>query len=152
MKLKDTISLEHITILKSTSKEAALLELIALIEKSGKVQDISALKESIFYREKLMSTGIGCGIAVPHVRLQGVAEPFILIGVCYKGIDDYESLDNQPVRIGVMIIAGKEQHRGYIQLLSEIISHLKNKEFTESLIQCDTVGTIHSLIMEKCDD
>ena len=119
---------KNICILKSKKKKEILEELIENLAESGKIENEKKLKDAIFYREKLMSTGIGLGIAVPHVRIEGIEKPVMALGIKHAGIPDYESIDGEVIRIVVMIVAGKEQHREYIKLLSLVVSALKNKE------------------------
>jgi len=111
MELSKALNKNRICILKENTKEKVILELIELITRSGEIKGIAGLKESIFYREKLMSTGIGLGIAVPHVRIEGVYQPIMAIGISHEGIPDYVSIDDQIIKIVVMIVAGKNQHR-----------------------------------------
>jgi mannitol/fructose-specific phosphotransferase system IIA component (Ntr-type) len=127
------LSRELTCLLSATAKEQALLELIDLISGTGRVQDIENLRKSIFYREELMSTGIGLGIAVPHVRIEGVTDPVVAVGICPEGISDYESIDDELVRIVVMIVAGKQQHKTYIKLLAGIVERLKTGNVIDRL-------------------
>lgn len=76
----------------------------------------------IFHRESLMSTGIGNGIATPHIILQNGDKTCMALGICKDGIADYESLDSKPVRIVFMIIAGKDQKLTHLKVLAAISS------------------------------
>lgn len=74
----------------------------------------------IFHRESLMSTGIGNGIAVPHVRLDNVDTPSMALAVCPDGIADYQSPDNQPVKLVFMVVAGGQQRATHLKILASI--------------------------------
>lgn len=134
MNLKEIIILNHCVILKSRTKTEALLELIDLIKNSGEISDIDDLKKEIFFREQLMSTGIGQGIGIPHVRFEGVQHPIILTGVSPEGIDDYGSMDKKPVHLVFMFIVGKDRHKEYLRLLSLVSSKVKDEDFRRRLI------------------
>lgn len=149
MKLKKAINKDHICILKGNIKEEIILELIKLMDTSGEIPDVAKLKESILYRENLMSTGIGLGIAVPHVRIEGVKKPIVAIGISHDGIPDYESIDGQTVKIVVMILAGKEQHKEYIKLLAQIASRLKDENTRENLIKAKNPDEIYGIFVEE---
>jgi len=84
------------------------------------------IAETTFKREELMSTGIGMGIAVPHVRLKEVKDLDIFMAVNARGIEEYNSLDDKPVRVAVFFVVGYNQHSEYIKALSIILAHLKN--------------------------
>ncbi|MBB6478435.1 PTS sugar transporter subunit IIA [Spirochaeta isovalerica] len=137
MKLKDWIKKDQCMVLQSTTKTETILEMLDVIATTGKIGDMENLKKEIFYREQIMSTGIGQGLAVPHVRFDGAREPIVLIGTKAEGLSDYESLDNAPVRIVVMIIVGAEQHREYLRILSLVAHKLKDHAFQEELLKAE---------------
>lgn len=130
------------------TKEAALNKLIDLCTDIPGLKDRAELAEAVFNREQLMSTGIGLGIAVPHVRLNSVQEISLAFGVNDIGITDYESLDNIPIRIIVLIIAGRDQHTNYIQILSRVSRLLKNPLIREQLNATKTDQEIYEIIIE----
>ena len=123
-------------LLKSKTKTESLLEIIDLVASTGDCKDIENLNKEIFYREQIMSTGIGQGIAIPHVRFDGIKEPVVYIGINPSGIKDYESLDGELVKIVVMILVNTNQHKEYLRILSLIVSKLKDREFQEKLLGC----------------
>ncbi len=129
-------------LLKGRSKKDAILELIGLIQASGRLENIEELKTSILHREELMSTGIGLGIAVPHTRMNGVLTPVAAVGISPQGIPDYESIDGEMVKIVILIVAGQFQHKDYIKALSLIVKKLKEKPAREKLVLSKTAGEI----------
>lgn len=128
--------------LHCTTKEAVLNQLIDLFT------DIPELADAVFKREQLMSTGIGLSIAVPHVRLNSVNELHMAFGVNRTGISDYESLDNEPVRIIVLIVAGRDQHTHYLQTLSRVSRLLKNSLIREQLFESKSSEEIYRIVIE----
>ena len=66
-KIFDMISLDRIKIIDASDKESALLEIVDLLAKADSVKDSAEVKKAIFDREKILSTSIGLGIAIPHV-------------------------------------------------------------------------------------
>ncbi len=149
MELNEFIDKDRVCILQGNKKKEVLLELIELISQQGEVHDIERLKDAIFYREKLMSTGIGLGIAVPHVRIEGVYHPIVAMGISHEGILDYESIDNQPVKIVVMIVAGKWQHKEYIKLLSLIVTKMKDDSLRGKLIRSRSPEEIYKILLNE---
>lgn len=125
---------ERVGILDCTDKESALRHIIGLLATAPEVKDADELARGIFYREQLMSTGIGMGIAVPHVRLASVEKPTMAAGISSSGIEDYGSLDDAPVHLIFMIAAGKDQHKQYIRLLSAVSKRLKDSHVRSLLI------------------
>ena len=137
IKIADYLSLDRITILKETSKERALWELIHLLSKSGIITDIDEFEKAIFERENIMSTSIGLGIAVPHVRLTTVNEMAMAIGVSRTGID-YKAFDDMLVYIIIMIAAPAGTHRQYLNFLAKIALLLKNDTVREGILKSQT--------------
>ena len=146
--MKTILKKELIFFSNFNKKKDNLEALIGLIENENLVENADVLRTSIFSREKLMSTGIGLGIAVPHVRIKGVKNIIIAIGINKNGIQDYESLDGETVRIVIMIIAGEEQHRDYLLLLSQMVKILKKNSMITNLLQAQHAEEVIGLISE----
>jgi PTS system nitrogen regulatory IIA component len=151
MDFRRMIKEQGICLLKEKKKKQVLLKLIACAVKQGVVrgQDAEALTGRIFHRERLMSTGIGIGIAIPHVRFEGVKKPVIIIGTQPAGIADYASIDDKPVRLVVMILMPQNQHREYVALLSHVVAFLKTDAVKEKLIKAETAAAVYKLITGK---
>lgn len=132
--LSSVLTPERVGILDCSDKESTLRQIIELLATAPEVKDAEELARGIFYREKLMSTGIGMGIAVPHVRLESVEKPTMAAGISNKGIENYESLDNAPVHLIFMIAAGKNQHKQYLLLLSAVSKRLKDSNIRSLLM------------------
>ena len=146
--LKDILNPDHITIMETDSKDAALMAMLDNLDQTGVITDKQAITEGIFQREKLMSTGIGLGIGIPHVRMDGIESLLMAVGVSTQGITDYESLDNQPVQLIFMILAGKDQHTLHIKTMAAIAARLKNPVLREMMIQSRDTETIYKLLTE----
>jgi PTS system nitrogen regulatory IIA component len=147
VEFEKSINEQRVLILRGGTKREVLLELVDTVSKSANIRDVEQLKNAIFYREELMSTGIGLGIAVPHVRIPEIEEPITAVGVSHEGIKDYESLDDQLIRVIVMIVAGKEQHKRYIKLLAEITSKLKSDDVLKKLLKAENSEEIYRILL-----
>ena len=80
-----------------------------------------------------MSTGIGFGIAIPHAKINSVKEMAFAVGISDRGID-FDSMDGQPVKLIILVIAGEKQHKDYLRLLSNIMAILKKEPVKEKII------------------
>jgi len=103
-----------------THKQQALNELMDLAAASEKIVDAAKFKNGILERENIISTGIGCGIAIPHTYSDAIADIVITIGISCSGISDYGSMEDKPVHFIIMVAAGSHQHREYLQVLAHI--------------------------------
>ena len=148
MNLNTVLSQDLCCILEDSSKNEVLFSLINMItgKLSLKKDAADELTKGIFYREQLMSTGIGLGIAIPHVRFKGVSEPILAVGIRKEGIPDYKSIDDEIVKVVVMIIVGESQHKKHIRLLSIIVSMCKNKETRKKLINASSGQEIYEIM------
>ena len=104
---------------KQTKEEVLniLVDMLAQVEGMVPRDDLAW---GIFHRESLMSTGIGNGIAVPHVRLENIENPSMALAVCPDGVTDYQSPDNQPVKLVFMVVAGGTQRATHLKILASI--------------------------------
>jgi len=95
-----------------------------------------------------MSTGIGMGIAVPHVRLASVTGPVMCAGICRYPLADYESLDGEPIRLIFMIAAGQHQHTEYLKLLSSLSLRFKNEKLRNALMSAPDSLTFYHILTQ----
>jgi PTS system nitrogen regulatory IIA component len=148
--LSDVLTPQRVLILESSTKIEALRALADSLGTAPQIQDRDALLQGILYREELMSTGIGMGIAVPHVRLASITGPVMSAGICRTPLVDYESLDGVPVRLIFMIAAGQHQHAEYLRLLSSLSLRLKDEKLRNALISApDTMSFYNTLIRQE---
>jgi len=142
------MNVNRIIDLVSDNKNDALKELAEVIGTSDIVSDEALFLKKIYEREKLMSTGIGYSIAVPHIRDASVKDFVIAFGRKAEGLD-YESIDNKPVKLIFMIGASETQDKDYIRLLSRVVLRLKNKTFVKNLLEAETPEKIYTLIKDQ---
>ncbi len=129
------------------SKADLLTDMVELISSSENVQDKKELLEGIFQREELMSTGIGLGIAVPHVRIGSVKDIVMAVGVTKEPVDDYEAIDDKPVQIIFMIVANSDQHNKHLKLLSKIAEKFKDEALRKRLVAADLPIEIANILL-----
>ncbi|MCD6181335.1 MAG: PTS sugar transporter subunit IIA [Candidatus Cloacimonetes bacterium] len=147
IKVSDLLTQNEIIDIQATSKKEALEEMLAVICKSEKITKPKAFVKGIFDREKMMSTGIGYEIAIPHVRLKSVKDFVMAVGRSKQGIE-YASIDDKPVKLIFMIGASEGQDKAYIALLSRLMLRLKNPEFMDKMMHAATPGEMYEIIKE----
>ena len=124
-----------ILFLNADSRDDALEQLISLLEKEGKLKNTKVFHDAILEREKIVSTGIGLGVAIPHAKLHGYDEFFIAIGVQVKKGIEWNALDNAPVRLIFMIGGPENKQTEYLRILSHLTMAIKNEERRKKLLK-----------------
>ncbi|HOK40381.1 MAG TPA: PTS sugar transporter subunit IIA [bacterium] len=149
MKLLDLLSKETIIPnLKATTKNEVIEELVDKLMKSGKIKNKQEVLEAILEREKIMSTGIGNGIAIPHGMTDAVDEILAVFGRSAKGID-FEALDDKPAYLFFLLVNPKDMSGPHVKVLAKISRLLKHDYFREALLRADTAEKILEIIEEE---
>jgi len=123
------------------SKHDALDMLIDALAEDERITNHEALREAVYERESIMSTGIGSGVAIPHVRIDEVLQPMVGVGVSREGID-FQTLDDGPVKIIVLFAMPSGTHKTYLNLLAQVMASLKAPGFCDTLLACDSPEAI----------
>jgi len=132
--LNEVLKPEQVVFTTAMTKKKVLSELTDVLCETKLIKNRKEFIEGIFYREELLSTGIGLGVATPHVRLASVKDIVMAAAVVQGGIDDYESIDGESVKLVFMIAARKDQHVEHLKTMAELNTKLKDDDFKESLI------------------
>lgn len=119
--------------LTAGDKLAALNELCDVSEHHEHVRDGAAFRQAIFEREKLVSTGIGIGVAVPHVKIASVSDYVVTVGRSKQGIE-YDAIDGAPVHLVFMIGASDKQTAEFVRVLAAVVRLVKLPEMYERLM------------------
>ena len=138
MKITDVLD-EHLvqTNLAGTTKEEVINALIEIAAHSPRVLDKEKVRQAIFEREKIMSTGVGNGFAIPHGKTEAISDIVAAFATTAQPID-YQSLDEKPVRL-VFLLVGKDNMVGpHIKLLSRISRLMGKEEFRAKLLELST--------------
>lgn len=125
---------DSIVVLRGKNKLEVLNEIIS------KAAELSQLDRDLIFRltwkrEQMMTTGVGNGLGLPHIRVNNIPEPIIIVGICREPIADYQSQDDQPVRLIVYIMAADERPEEYLQLLGSVSRKLRNPEIIAEIIE-----------------
>jgi PTS system nitrogen regulatory IIA component len=128
------ISADRVLFLEQRAKRDVLTALAENLAACPQVKNRRELIEEILKRDELMSTAIGRGIAIPHVRLSSVTDLVVSVGISKTGVADFQTLDDEPVRLVIMIAAAANQHAYYLQTLSFYSSRLKDPRLRNAIL------------------
>lgn len=140
---------ESILVLEGTNKREVINEILNAAEKISPItRDV--MDKAIWQREKMMTTGIGHHLGLPHIRHTKLGEPILFVGVCKNEIADYASVDNQPIRVIVFLAAPEGDQENYLKLLGSISSKFRDETvITEILENVDKPSKILAVLKKK---
>jgi len=125
---------------RASSKSAIIAEIVGLLPSIDSDQAMAVVME----REKLGSTGIGHGIAIPHGRLPDLDAPVTALARHADGID-FDAIDGQPVHIVVVLLAPANEDRSHLEMLAGLARTLQQESVRHAIMQADTAEAVSAL-------
>ena len=149
MRLSDILSQNHvIPDLKAKDKKGVLAELVDVIVSSDPTLDRNSLVKVLLERERLGSTGIGDGVAIPHGKFQGLKHPIISFGRSRKGLD-FDAMDGEAVFLFFLLVAPEDSASIHLKALARIAKIIKSRSFRNLLMQVPTREEIYHTIIQN---
>ena len=134
--------------LKGRVKREVLEEMVAELTFKFAGLNKERLLEVILERERLGSTGIGYGVAIPHARLKGLNSVIILFGRSLSGVE-FQALDERPAHLFFLIVAPEDSTTAHIKILARISRLLQDAVLRNRLMVASTQEEIYSIIAEE---
>ena len=127
--------------LKAADKTEILEKMVSSLE--GKVSngELEKIREAVFEREKIMSTGVGKGLAIPHGKAAGIEQTYAAFAILDEPVD-YEAIDGQPVNMVFLLVGPQASNSLHIKMLSRISRLMNNSDFRDRLRKCTTAEEI----------
>lgn len=149
MKVSELLKPEFVIAdLKGETKEEIINELVDLFKSDVRVEDIEKVRTAVIDREKVMSTGVGKGFAIPHGKTNAVKEIIGAFGRIKDGID-YESLDGNQVNLVFLLVGKDNLISTHIKLLSRISRLMNKDDFRHRLLWAENSEDIVKLFSEE---
>ena len=135
--------------LQARDRDGAIAEIVSLLDKAGKLGKgkCKEITRAVIKREKEASTGMGKGVAVPHVKHKLVKDVIAAIGLSSAGID-FSALDKQPVYSVILLISPVDEPDKHLQAMENVFRHLQQEKFRKFLRQCRSPAQIEDLLRE----
>jgi len=151
MKISDTLEEGAIiSELNATDKKAVLEELTGtLTEASGVNQE--EMVRVLLERERLGSTGIGGGIAIPHGKLGALRSLLMAFGRSRKGVE-FDAMDGKPTHLFFLLLAPEDSTGAHLKMLARISRSLKNSVFRERLMTAADGRELYMVIQREDED
>ena len=149
MKVSELLKKEFIIPeLNGETKEEVINELIDLFKNDPRVEDIEKVRSAVLDREKIMSTGVGKGFAIPHGKTSAIKEIVGAFGKIKHGID-YQSLDGNPVQLVFLLVGKDTLISTHIKLLSRISRLMNKDDFRHRLTEANSADEIVKLFSDE---
>jgi len=145
IRLSDYVSQDLVVFLPQQNRDEALQTLVKKLQEKGKVQNKDSFYQAILEREKIVSTGIGMGVAIPHAKLANLNEFFLVIGIQKEQGIEWDTIDYNPVKLIFMIGGPDNEQTKYIQILSSLTYLVKKEEFRSKLLQAKSTEEVVNL-------
>jgi fructose-specific phosphotransferase system IIA component len=130
------------------SKDELLDVMINALSDKVSSQQLEDIRTAVTEREKIMSTGVGKNLAIPHGKVKSIDENFASFAILKKPID-YNSIDDEPVRMVFLLVGPESKHTTHIKLLSRISRLMNSSSFRESLGECTTSNEIYETFLQE---
>ena len=149
MKLVDIIHPERIRIdLMSGGKMDVLSELGNLLAAGSTIVSADAVTQTLVDRERLATTGVGGGVAIPHGKLEGLKNILAAVGISRTGIS-FDAVDNAPVHIFVALVAPLNSSGDHLRALARISRLLKDPSIRQRLIEARFPEDVYGIISQE---
>jgi fructose-specific phosphotransferase system IIA component len=134
--LKQFLAPERIAFLDSANKAEALAALIEMSRSEENISDFDRFRKEVVQREAVLTTGIGQGVAIPHVKSDSVRKFFITVGILRQGVN-WDSMDEKPVYLA-FLIGGPKDHESYLQILAKLTLIIRNAEKRKAVVAAES--------------
>ena len=135
--------------LESHDMESVLREIVRFLKRKNKISKEKELYEKLVQREKLGSTAIGEGVAIPHCKIKGIKNPIVMLAISKKSVD-FRSVDGQPSHIFFLVVSSPDNPSLNLQTLAAI-AHLvrKSNSLTKKILKAKNISAILEVILEE---
>ena len=134
--------------LQGVTKKDVLVELVGTLKMANLIKNEQEVVNVILEREKLGSTGIGDGVAIPHGKLKGIENIICVFGRSLQGVD-FDSVDQKPAHIFFLLLAPENSASLHLKMLSRISKLLRDPSFRKRLMELGDAHDIYRSIVEE---
>ncbi|BAT71253.1 PTS system, fructose-specific IIA component [Thermosulfidibacter takaii ABI70S6] len=149
MRFLDYLTRDRIILdLEATEKEKVLREIVGVLKKREVIPDEEPYYTALIERERLCSTGIGRGTAIPHAKLKEIDKIILTFARSKPGVE-FDALDKNPVHFIFLILTPEDVPEDYLVLLARISRLAKDEEFKKVVMQASSEDEILKIFEEK---
>lgn len=134
--------------LESRTKDDVIEEMVDILDRTGKIKNKDAVLKAVMDRERIMTTGIGNGVGVPHCKTNAVDRLVAALGISREGID-FQAPDDEPARLIFILIAEQNNPGPHVRALARLAKLLSSKQVRDALLDARTPGELLRIITER---
>jgi PTS system nitrogen regulatory IIA component len=135
--------------LESQDREGVLKEMVVFLKKKNIIAKDKELFEKLLQREKLGSTAIGEGVAIPHCKMKGIKNPVVMLAVSKKSVD-YQSLDGKPTYVFFLVVSSPDNPSLNLQILAVIARFVrKSSSLEKKILRAENISSILDVIRKE---
>ena len=137
LKWSDILDIKCIKLnLTSRKKKDVIKEIVSLLYQANKIKNPQKIEQEIIQREKMGTTGIGGGIAIPHILTKEISQTVMALGRKREGLK-FEAIDDAPVQLIFLLVGPKGEESLHLKLLCKLSRVLHNTQFKKTLIEVE---------------
>ena len=148
VRLSEIIKKDNFHFINSTTVSDVISDLLGYINSIKTTVDFDSIFEKLMRRENLMSTGLGQGVALPHVGLKHMENIFIETGIL-KEEADWNSFDKKPVRIVILILFSQKNRVDYLRIIGKLSGILKDKNTRKAILECNNEQDLMDFLVKE---
>ena len=149
MKIMDFLCKDAITVnLTAQDKKSAIIELTELLHECKQLKKPQEVIDAVLERERLGSTGIGQGVAIPHGKIDSIDAQIGALGISQKGVE-FNSLDGEPVYLIFLLVGPAEVAGQHLKALARVSRLFKDKFFRQALRNAKSAQEVMKIIKEE---
>ena len=149
MKISDFLNADLLELdLSASDTENCIKKLVDILERNSLIKSPEEVYRKLIEREKVMSTGIGMEVAIPHARCPSLSRTIVTMAISNRGIE-FKAIDGKPVKVIFLIVGPPEAASLHVKLLAQIARMIKSKDFAETILQAKTGAEIVEIIQRK---
>lgn len=149
MRLKDLVKPHQVAAnLRSEQKLEIIEELAHLLVKGTAKLSYEEMRQALLERERLRSTGVGSGVAIPHAKVKGLEQLILAVGLSHRGVE-FEANDGMPVHIFIALAAPVDATGEHLRALAEVARLCGDAGFRERMLQCTSDHEAYQTLIEE---
>lgn len=146
-KFSEYLTRSQVAVLDVKNKRQAIDGTLELLRDSPRISDFSRVASATWQREEVLATGLGLGIGAPHVRVSAVRDPVAALSVLKRGVD-YGSLDNEPVRLVLLVAMPEESQAEWLRYLARASAIFRDDGMRRRLFAAKDADTLWELVKD----